>query len=586
MGTLTKIKIPRGKIPKNGYSREQLLNKGLGNFGVFLLLIWRHLNLPNPTPVQYDIADYLQDGPRRRVIEAFRGVGKSWITAAYVLWILLLNPQAKILIVSASSGRADSFSIFLKQLIHEVPLLRHLAPRRNKNGVKQRDSNITFDVGPATPDQSPSVKSIGITGMLTGSRADVIICDDVESPGNSYTHTMRERIAELVKEFDAIIKPGGEIIYLGTPQTEQSIYNRLPGRGYSITIWPARIPDIHYQHGVLGNLIQLKIANGDTVGTPTDPDRFDEQDLIERQLSYGNSGWNLQFMLNTAPVDAERHPLKVNDLIITDVDKDVAYDKIVWGSDKSLVITDLQSVGFDGDLFRKPAWCSDEMKAFTGSVLAIDPSGGGEDETSYAVVKMLHGMLFLVEAGGFTDGFSETTLEELAKVAERHKVNTTIVEKNYGGGMFVSLLTPYINKIHPNPIEEVWSTGQKELRILDVLEPVMNQHRLIIDRKVIENDIQMINRGDENLKYSLIQQMTRITRERGCLGHDDRIEVLASAVRYWVEQMAQDVDQKHEQHKQDILNKELERHIKHCIGQSAYENQIIRNKRRPIGRVA
>jgi hypothetical protein len=57
------------------------LPKKLQDFRVFLTMVWRHLNLPDPTPVQLDIAHWLQHGPRRKIIEAFRGVGKSWITS-------------------------------------------------------------------------------------------------------------------------------------------------------------------------------------------------------------------------------------------------------------------------------------------------------------------------------------------------------------------------------------------------------------------------------------------------------------------------------------------------------------------------
>jgi len=159
------------------------------DFRNFLFLIWRHLNLPDPTPVQYDIARYLQHGPKRSIIEAFRGVGKSWITAAFVLWLLYCNPNERILVVSASKDRADSFSIFCKRLIEEVPFLTHLKPRDG-----QRDSNIAFDVGPSDPHQAPSVRSIGITGQITGGRATHIVADDVEVPKNSLTQTMRDRL--------------------------------------------------------------------------------------------------------------------------------------------------------------------------------------------------------------------------------------------------------------------------------------------------------------------------------------------------------------------------------------------------------
>ena len=194
----------------------------LKDFKNFLWATWNHLNLPDPTPVQYDIADYLQNGGQRMVIEAFRGVGKSWITSAYVCHQLLLNPQLNILVVSASKTRSDDFSTFTLRIIHEMPLLHHLIPREG-----QRMSKISFDVSPAKAAHAPSVKSVGVTGQLTGSRADYIIADDVESANNSQTQVMRDKLSETVKEFEAIIKPGGRIVFLGTPQTEMSIYNTL-----------------------------------------------------------------------------------------------------------------------------------------------------------------------------------------------------------------------------------------------------------------------------------------------------------------------------------------------------------------------
>ena len=120
-----------------------------------------------------------------------------------------------------------------------MPILKHLVPKDN-----QRHSKVSFDVAPARASHAPSVKSMGITGQLTGSRADLIIADDVESANNSQTQLMRDRLSETVKEFDAIIKPEvGRIIFLGTPQTEMSLYNSLEERGFKTKIWTALYPN-------------------------------------------------------------------------------------------------------------------------------------------------------------------------------------------------------------------------------------------------------------------------------------------------------------------------------------------------------
>lgn len=82
----------------------------LRDFRKLLFVCWQHLNLPPPTKVQYDIANHIQHGDKRIIVEAFQGVGKSWITSAYVVWLLYMNPQLNILVVSASKTRVRHFS--------------------------------------------------------------------------------------------------------------------------------------------------------------------------------------------------------------------------------------------------------------------------------------------------------------------------------------------------------------------------------------------------------------------------------------------------------------------------------------------
>ena len=102
----------------------------LRDFRNFLFLCWKHLDLPAPTPIQYEIADYMQHGDKRAVIEGFRGVGKSWVCSAFVVHQLLLDPKKNILVVSASKTRADDFSTFTLRLIHDMPILKHLIPKQ------------------------------------------------------------------------------------------------------------------------------------------------------------------------------------------------------------------------------------------------------------------------------------------------------------------------------------------------------------------------------------------------------------------------------------------------------------------------
>lgn len=493
------------------------------------------------------------------MIQAFRGVGKSYVTSAFVCWLLYCNPMLNILVVSASKDRSDNFSIFTKRLIEDMPLLEHL---KAKPG--QRDSNVAFDVGPAGISHSPSVKSVGITGQLTGSRADVIVADDIESLNNSLTQIMRDQLAERIKEFDAVLKPlpTSRIIYLGTPQSEMSLYNQLPERGYDIRIWPARVPvDPDKYKGRLAPSIMDMIERGVEVGTPTDPDRFSDLDLVEREASYGRSGFALQFMLDTSLSDQDRYPLKLNDLMVMRLDPRMGPAKLVWGNDPDALLPDLPLVGLTGDRYYRPLWFSKEMTEFTGCVMAVDPSGRGKDETGYAIVKILHGNLFLVDAGGFKDGYSEATLKALAVLAKTHQVNTIRVEPNMGDGMFAQLLRPVVNRIHPCSVEDdERSVGQKEVRIIDTLEPLLNQHRLVVDLRLIERD------AKSEPAYQLFYQLTRVTRDRGALKHDDRLDALAQACAYWVEHMSRDTEQAAQEHKDRLFDEELEKFRASILG--------------------
>ena len=531
----------------------------LKDFKNFLYLAWKQLNLPDPTALQYDIAQYMQHGDKRAIIQAFRGCGKSWICSAYVVHQLLMNPSLNILVVSASKTRSDDFSTFTLRLINEMPILHHLRPKEN-----QRQSKISFDVGPAPASHAPSVKSLGISSQLTGSRADIIIADDIEVANNSATMLMREKLSEQVKEFDAILKPDDscKVIFLGTPQTFDSIYTKLQERGYNSKIWPATyITQSHNEKIYEGNVAQFCV-DPENEGKTTEPLRFSDVDLAERKISYGSAGYTMQFMLDSKLSDVEKFPLKTSDLIVTSIDNEVAPERYVWARSPELEWdSSVPNVAFAGERYHRPMKTLGDMVPYTGSVLAIDPAGRGRDETGYAVCKMLNGYLYVPAAGGLQGGYAEATLEQLAELAKKHKVNYIVTESNFGDGMFNELIKPVLNRIYPVSIEEVRHSTQKELRIVDTLEPVMAGHRLVIDPDVIKDDFQTIQKypHESQLKYSLFYQMSRLTRDRGAITHDDRLDALSIAVAYWTEQMAQDAEIKMAERKVELLDKELEK---------------------------
>ena len=532
------------------------------SFPLFVALVWKLIGLPQPTPIQVNISETLQEPPSNRfIIQGFRGVAKSFITCAYVVWLLWRDPQLKIMIVSASKERADANASFIKKIINEVPFLGHLKAREH-----QRDTQNLFDVGPARPDHSPSVKSVGITGQLTGSRADIIVADDVEVPGNSFTQVMRDRLFELVKEFDAILKPGDnkKIIYLGTPQNEMSLYNELQERGYITYIWPARYPYDDKHRRTYGDKLAPFIADimdGDPekyYGKPTDPRRFDEEDLQKRELSYKKAGFMLQFMLDTTLSDADKYPLRLRDLIVGHIPMDEAPMRLTWLPDPSRAISldEAPPLGLKGDRYFQFHKASEETAKFSYRILAVDPSGRGKDETGYAVLYWLNGYVYVMEVGGLLGGYSDEVLIKLSNIAKKWNVSEVVVEGNFGDGMYCKLLQPILLSRHKASIEEVKSKGQKELRIIDTLEPVVTNHKLVVTPDCIRHDYDSVPEGD--LKYACFYQFTRITSDRGALVHDDRLDALAIGVCYLVELMAVDPDEGIEEQHAEWVERGLE----------------------------
>jgi hypothetical protein len=548
----------------------QLIKKDFRNC---LYYVWHKLNLPPPTEAQYQIADFIQNGPRRIIIECFRGIGKSWITSVFVLWLLLNNPQLKILVVSASQQRATDFSVFCHRLMREIPIFQGLQPTEG-----QRDSNISFDVREALPAHAPSVKSLGLFSQLVGSRADFIICDDGETPTNSITEDAREKLLKAMGEFESILVPGGRICMLGTPQNNESVYNKYRNKGYKTLIIPALYPraeEIGSYEGCLAPYIVEKLeANPGLMGKPTDPQRFTELDLAERQASIGRTAFALQFMLDTSLSDALRYPLKTSDLVVLPLSTEKAPINISYGASPELVIKDYANIGLTGDRFYRPWYVDKEFAPYEGCVMVIDPAGSGGDELAYAVVKQLHGNLFLLASGGLQGGYKEENLRTLAKIAKEHQVKEIVTEQNMGAGMFDQLLKPILGEIYPCTINEdgIKNTVQKEKRIIDTLEPVLNRHKLIVDESVVKSDLKQ---AEIDPRYSLFYQLTHITKDRGSLRHDDRLDVLAMAVGYWVESMARNETEAVEEFKKQQKQKELEDFLNYVPNWQARPNRDV-----------
>jgi hypothetical protein len=139
-------------------------------------------------------------------------------------------------------------------------------------------------------------------------------------------------------------------------------------------------------------------------------------------------------------------------------------------------------------------------------------------------------------------------MDALADIAVGAGAPLVRVEANFGDGMFSRLLETHLRqKGFKGRVEDHKVTGMKETRIIGFLQPVLQNHRLVVDRAVIEQDLAGakgslgLGLGKFSyLEYSGLYQLTHMSGRRGALRKDDRVDVLANAVSYWLEYMALD----------------------------------------------
>lgn len=512
-----------------------------------------------PTWMQYDIANFLQFGPLMQMIQAQRGEAKSTITAIFAVFCLIHDPSHRVLIVSAGGAQANEIATLVQRIIMTWEVLECLRPDKNAG---DRTSVEAFDIHYALKgiDKSPSVACIGIGGNLPGKRADLLIADDVESPKNARTAANRELLLSQTLEFSAIatgrLGTPPRIVYLGTPQTSDSIYNTLPGRGFELRIWPGRYPTLAQRPNYGPHLAPALVARleadaslcfgggplGDE-GQPTDPDLFDEETLQAKLRDRGPSSFQLNYMLNTRLMDALRFPLKTENLIV-----------IPGGGTRfPLVITrgmsqqhqrTFASSGL-GFVMMSPHEMSEQTAELQGVHMQIDPAGGGAngDETAFAITGFLNATVYVLAVGAVPGGYHGDGLRHLAAMAAKYKPNVINVEKNMGYGAFAKVFLPILREQWKGDIHEEFVTGNKEARIIGTLEPVMARGSLVMLESVVEMDDEYTAvhaASGKRQVYSLFHQLSKMTLTRNGLAHDDRVDALEGSVRHWVAQLAKD----------------------------------------------
>ena len=179
-----------------------------------------------------------------------------------------------------------------------------------------------------------------------------------------------------------------------------------------------------------------------------------------------------------------------------------------------------------------------DWSEYDETICSVDPSGRGTDETAACYLSQKNGILYLHEVRAYRDGYSDNTLLDILRGCKKYNVSSLVIETNFGDGIVSELFKKHLIQTKQNIyIEEVRANVRKEDRIIDSLEPVLNQHRLVVDRGVIDWDYRSNKDSppEERLLYMLFYQMSRMCRQKGAVRHDDRLDCLAQGVKYFID---------------------------------------------------
>jgi hypothetical protein len=390
----------------------------------------------------------------------------------------------------------------------------------------QRTSVEAFDVIGTEPAQDPSVKSLGVTGTVTSARANIIVVDDMETKKNARTASGRELLYEVSSEFGALLTAGAKqfMVYLGTRHHRDSVYHRIrEERGFTHYICPVLFPankkEVDEYKGLLAPHIYKRLEeNPSLYGNPTD-ERFTIEEIEKKRLEMGKTAFEMQMMLRIESSE-EFYPLSFADVIITNFSISKGITDIKDAQTEGLHI---RGKRFDDKVRYYPSIGKEIDAEYT--VIAVDPSGRGKDLFAYSIISVVHGRYFIQEINGLEGGYKDSNLVYILEKAKKYNSKKMYIEDNFGDGTVTALLNRVMGEVgYRLPIEGIRNYKNKTERIIDTLEPLYNQGRIILHKRVIEQSNRIAK--EYGVEHAFCFQMSHLIKDGEQLEHDDCIDSL------------------------------------------------------------
>ena len=494
--------------------------------------------------------------PRKSIL-AHRGYGKSQIIKILVLWYLSLLPHETVIYFTCDVGFANGIGSSVRGQVKSRSEFDHINPDNYEGDYTDQASR--FDT-PYKPIHIPHCSFTALSfsaGEKTGKRCSLIICDDLETESSAGRESFNRDAESFYVELTSVQqnpKPHQAIINLGTPHVNDSIHMKLLEEYSFVTrIWPAVYPDLqHCSEEYTKNLdpkIKEKVANNPSlIGQPCS---YIPLEILKEKPGYPDGpNFRLQWQLDTTIHQGDIYPFKISDLIFASVNRDSLPNRLLWSNDEEQIIQ-VPCPGFVGDGFyrHKPIHSSVKYSPPHKTVMFIDVAGGsGSDEEVYVIMSALLGNIFLLDIDGFLgENKKKDHALTIALAAQNYNVDKIVLESNQGVELPANSIKSALQNIkYRCGVDTKFQTGNKASRIYSTLYYLLNQHRLVVNRSLIQKDA---TRKSFSKTYQFFYQLAHFQNIKDCgLRHDDRLDAVSSCVNQLTSFVSADIDSIEEDH--------------------------------------
>jgi len=499
----------------------------------------------------FDSTDTEAELDNNRLLQGQRGLGKSTTVAAVAMHRWIHDPDHKILILSGNSKLAKDIAELMVLTITAHPAWEILAP-----AASDKQMAFSFNINNAiiAPSKTKSLDALSIMSQMQGYRADLAILDDVEQIELSDTAPKRQKLLKKVGDVSSIVLKN-EIQVIGTPQSYDSIYTTLRNRGFSLTMFPGRVPNpndsgFESTYGIDGSWLhpRIKALTEDpdnctgygisgNLGIPTFPEFLDEEyQLSQEAVAEGTGAYELQQLLDIRKMNGNTYPLLVSDIIIGKVDpRDFPIDHTRLRSNKAGKYRELVN-----GANRRP---------YNHRVAAIDPSvssKAGGDAFGVCVVLSGHDTYHVPAMGIYDGGGKHDNVLKAVNLLIEHDIHLCSVEVNQGGEFVLHALSKALDEINSQRIsqgmpvhgikfEALHNSQNKEQRIINTLSPILASRALVLDHDVLAYN-EAVATHYKDTSRTVMHQIEFITKSKGSLKSDDAIDVLSMGIQYAIDQ--------------------------------------------------